>query len=364
MLYLLNLTLNSKILRATIKEGNFFCGSISIPDFSLVYQVLSHRIIIPFTVFETTYKSKEKVVISQMLYCICDASKPAEYLTCGNLVSENGFVHLHRTLDFFVLILVQEGTLHICQDGRAYDISPGEFFVLFPGSTHYGYKPTRGYLSYCWTHFTLPDSPADSIKNLSPFGKDHFRTEDGCLFDPFSAEMIFLPEHGKILPEKRSQLLFLQLLDLAKRSSYQMTRSCCHALNLLLLEISREYLLAEHFGQELLPTSVQDITEWIQSHFDQPLTVRGLAEKFGYHPTYLSALIKQYTGYPLVTYINRTRISVSKNLLNSHSLTIRQISSMCGFTDEKHFMKLFRQFEGMTPTQYRKAFDQKKINTL
>ena len=104
MLYLLNLTLNSKILRATIKEGNFFCGSISISDFSLVYQVLSHRIIVPFTVFETTYKSKEKVVISQMLYCICDASKPAEYLTCGNLVSENGFVHLHRTLDFFVLI--------------------------------------------------------------------------------------------------------------------------------------------------------------------------------------------------------------------------------------------------------------------
>ena len=94
------------------------------------------------------------------------------------------------------------------------------------------------------------------------------------------------------------------------------------------------------------------------------MTVRGLAEKFGYHPTYLSALIKQYTGYPLVTYITRTRISVSKNLLNSHSLTIRQISSMCGFTDEKHFMKLFRQFEGMTPTQYRKAFDQKKINTL
>ena len=119
-----------------------------------------------------------------------------------------------------------------------------------------------------------------------------------------------------------------------------------------------------HFGQDLLPTAVQDIIEWVQSHFDQPLTVSGLAEKFGYHPTYLSALIKQYTGYPLVTYINRTRISVSKNLLNSHSLTIRQISSMCGFADEKHFMKLFRQFEGMTPTQYRKAFDQKKINTL
>lgn len=83
-----------------------------------------------------------------MLSCICDASKPAEYLTCGNLVSENGFVHLCRTLDFFVLILVQEGTLHMCQNDRTYDVRPGEFFLLFPGSTHYGYKPTQGSLSY------------------------------------------------------------------------------------------------------------------------------------------------------------------------------------------------------------------------
>ena len=299
-----------------------------------------------------------------MLHCICDASKPAEYLTCGNLISENGFMHLSRTLDFFVLILVQEGTLHICQDDRACDVGPGEFFVLFPGSTHYGYKPSHGYLSYCWAHFALPGTPADTVKNL-PHSAGIYQQARGLpLTDAFSAEQVFLPEHGRISPEKRSQLLFLQLLDLAKRSSYQRTWSCRHALNLLLLEISREYLQAEHFGQDLLPTAVQDIIEWVQSHFDQPLTVSGLAEKFGYHPTYLSALIKQYTGYPLVTYINRTRISVSKNLLNSHSLTIRQISSMCGFADEKHFMKLFRQFEGMTPTQYRKAFDQKKINTL
>ena len=101
-----------------------------------------------------------------MLHCICDASKPAEYLTCGNLISENGFMHLSRTLDFFVLILVQEGTLHICQDDRACDVGPGEFFVLFPGITHYGYKPSHGYLSYCWAHFALPGTPADTVKNL------------------------------------------------------------------------------------------------------------------------------------------------------------------------------------------------------
>ena len=327
-------------------------------------QRLYPEMIVPFSVFDTTYKTKEKVVISQMLSCICDASKPAEYLTCGNLVSENGFVHLCRTLDFFVLILVQEGTLHMCQNDRTYDVRPGEFFLLFPGSTHYGYKPTQGSLSYCWVHFMLPGSPADTVKNLPRSSENHCPAEGIPPLDPALQERICLPEHGKISPEKRSQLLFLQLLDLAKRNRYQITWSCHHALNLLLLEMSCEYQQAEYFGLDMLPTSVQDIMEWVQSHFDQPLTVSGLAEKFGYHPTYLSALIKQYTGYPLITYINRTRIHVSKNLLNSHTLTIRQISSMCGFTDEKHFMKLFRQFEGMTPTQYRKAFNQKKINTL
>ena len=54
--------------------------------------------------------------------------------------------------------------------------------------------------------------------------------------------------------------------------------------------------------------------------------------------------------------------AVAKNLLTNRTLSIYRIADMCGFSDEKYFMKLFKRYEGITPTQYRKAFHQKKIN--
>ena len=36
---------------------------------------------------------------------------------------------------------------------------------------------------------------------------------------------------------------------------------------------------------------------------------------------------------------------------------------MCGFQDEKYFMRVFKQLEGMTPSEYRNGFYEKMINT-
>src|SRR5690606_35991700 len=111
------------------------------------------------------------------------------------------------------------------------------------------------------------------------------------------------------------------------------------------------------------PVNIINIIEWLRANYDQPLTVQRIAAQFHYNPTYLSALFKKHTGYSLSNYIHRTRISVSKNLLTGrNSLTISGIAQMCGFNDEKYFMKLFKKLEGLTPSQYREAFYQKKIN--
>lgn len=67
-----------------------------------------------------------------MLYFISDASKPVEYISCGNLASKDGFVHPKRNIDSFVLIIVIKGTLHITQNMTNYDVRENEFILLFP----------------------------------------------------------------------------------------------------------------------------------------------------------------------------------------------------------------------------------------
>lgn len=286
-----------------------------------------------------------------MLQCLIETKTPASFLTCGHLISEDGFLHARRTMNCFVLLLVQEGVLYLTQNQISYEISSGNFFLLFPGIEHYGTKPSKGILSYQWVHFSLE--------------KDHYQISAFRKAVPFScsASTLFLPEKGSLSGEKRASLLFVQLLDFAKRNQYRQTLSCTYSLNLLLVELAEEFLFQKQEQEKKLPAPVFDTVQWIESHFDQPLTVEDLAVKFNYHPAYLTTLFKKYTGMPLLAYLRRTRIQAAKNLLLNKSLRVCQIAPMCGFPDEKHFMKVFKKQEGVTPTQYRNAFHQKEINT-
>ena len=320
-------------------------------------------IIITHETNKTTDNSEERVDKSKMLYYTSQASHPAEFLSCGNLVSDGGFLHQRRCIDACVLILVCRGTLHINQGGKNLDVHENETLLLFPHQVHYGYMPSSGRLSYYWVHFHMTDpqsrvlTPKELLRSRS--------SQNNSLLSPLSSaeESFILPETGRLSPEKRSLLLFVQLLDIAKRENYQSSWRTRYALNLLLLELSSEVLSSDRTLEDKAPGKLLDMIEWIRSHYDQPMTVEELAARYHYHPAYLTSLMKKYTGYSVNTYINHVRLAAAKNLLcQGGFLSVASIAHTCGFPDEKYFMRLFKKQEGMTPGQYRRAFQKKYIN--
>lgn len=297
-----------------------------------------------------------------MKYCIADARFPMKYISSGNLINEDHFVHPKRNLDCFVFILVQEGTLYVTQGEVSFEVHPNEFLVLFPDLLHYGTRPTEGKISYYWTHFSVTDPQSHIYNERSLQRHEEFLPKNPAAFDAPAPEYFLLPEFGRISSEKRSALLFIQLLDISRRENYRFSWRSNYALSTLLMEVSHEARAANHLSEDAVPVRVLEAAEWIRTHYDQPLSVEKLAARFGYHPTYLSALFKKHTGYPVLSYINRTRIKASKNLLGASLVPVRQVADSCGFADDKHFMKLFKRYEGMTPSQYRKAFHRKMVN--
>lgn len=172
-----------------------------------------------------------------------------------------------------------------------------------------------------------------------------------------------LPEYSRLSSEKRSALLFTQLLDMSKRDNYMRTWRCRYALNVLLSEFTAESLAANNLNSDKLPNNVKAIIEWIRVHYEESITVSSLAEHFNYHPTYMTSLLKKYTGHTVSYYITRYRITAAKNLLTANRrLSIEEVAYMCGFKDEKYFMRVFKKTEGMTPGQFRNAFCEKKLN--
>ncbi|HIZ66698.1 MAG TPA: AraC family transcriptional regulator [Candidatus Blautia pullicola] len=298
-----------------------------------------------------------------MLFCIADASHPVKYISCGNLLSTDGFLHDRRRMDCFVFIIVTQGTLHLHQEGHNLDIGENQSVLLFPGKLHYGSRPSKGKLSYYWVHFS-GDTSHFHICNQNSLEKWwNVGEEQPLSLTPSPMNYFILPESGSLSPEKRSLLLFVQLLDIAKRDNYQDSWHVRYALNLLLSEYTQEILSQGTLLSPQVPAQIHSIIQWIRSHYDEPITVDSLAAQYGYHPTYLTALMKKHTGYPVSSYINHIRIFAAKNLLLSgNTLSVREISQMCGISDEKYFMRLFKKIEGITPSQYRNAFHEKNVN--
>ncbi len=290
-----------------------------------------------------------------MLYLVSDASRPVRFLSAGSLTNEDQFLHAKRAIQSYELICVAKGTLHIQAGQRSYALGPGQFVLLFPEECHFGTQPSQGELSFHWTHF-------------------HFDSDDSAVCDEEQASALFLeegrpryilPETGTLSANSRVNVLFVQLLDLAKRLGDLSAMQCSYAQSTLLLELTNECFFRHHLMQqsEKIPLGMADLMEWLQLNFDTSLSVAGIAEKFGYHPSYLTSVFKRCSGCTITEYRNRQRIQVAKNLLTSApKLSLAEIGSHVGIGDEKYFMRLFKRYEGITATAYREAFSRKPMN--
>ncbi|WP_276947717.1 helix-turn-helix transcriptional regulator [Acetatifactor muris] len=292
-----------------------------------------------------------------MLYLISDAALPVSFSSAGNLTNENQFLHPKRIMDSYELISVTKGNLHIQSGDRSYHLTPGQFVLLFPEEYHFGTRPTEGELSFYWTHFHFHAGEATLCEE----------TKTAAFFRENDCPRYILPETGSLSANSRVNVLFVQLLDLAKRLGSLSAVQCNYAQSTLLLELTNECFFRHHMLQqgENIPLNIADLMEWLQLNYDTSLSVAGIAEKFGYHPSYLTAVFKRYSGCTITEYLNRQRIRVAKNLLTSMpKLSLAEISEQTGISDEKYFMRLFKRYEGVTAAAYRKAFPEKRKNRI
>ena len=255
---------------------------------------------------------------------------------CGQLISPGGFLHHRRSFEYHVLIFVLEGTLYITANEVPYSVSAGQYILLRAGEEHYGHQESDGALKYLWVHF-MTEMP---------------QQRDGALLQEKTENAVF-PEYGTVRYEDRISLYFRQLLNLSLEETPLTKQMQNHLVSLCLLELGREHL--QTAGAEKLPTVVSSVAEWIKTHYYQEFTVAELAERFGYQADYLSSLFKKTMGVSIVKYTTEIRIKTAKTLLMNYGLSIKEAAYSCGFSDEKYFMKVFKQYEGMTPSQYRQS---------
>lgn len=122
-------------------------------------------------------------------------------------------------------------------------------------------------------------------------------------------------------------------------------------LQVLLLE------LVSHQKQKVYknePRWVVLLKQLLHDKWNEVLSLQEIAIHVGAHPVTISKNFRRYFHCTLGEYQRKLKIEKSIDLIKNQALSLSEIAFYCGFTDQSHFIRNFKQLTGFLPKVYRK----------
>lgn len=243
-------------------------------------------------------------------------SDKTEYLYHQVDVDLNFHRHTHRS---FEVAFVFEGTLRCDVDESTYDLHSNEGILILPGQIH-SFSTVGHSKSYLCVFST------DWVYSFyNELRGNHFASPCFTFEDDYVCRALQDKENNKYI-------IHSLLYGLCGRVF----------ANSALLKTNQA-----HFAM------INSIAFYIQDNYQSNITLKEIAEKFGYNYCYLSSFFSKYFGTNFSSYVNRFRTQLAREYLTTTDTDITEISNICGFETIRNFNRVFKNECGVTPKEYR-----------
>lgn len=243
-------------------------------------------------------------------------------------------MHWHDRIE---LLLVLKGKIHVYVGREEYVLEENDLLLINSNEVH-------GVESDQENKLLLIQIPIRFIKRFySNIENESFHCQ--------SFQSIDQQSYNKI----RSLIAELMLAVKRKEDNYEIK------VHSLLLDVV--YQLVTYFKVEkknIIINTEKDIermnrlTNYIQQHYMNPITLQELADTEELTAPYLSRYFQHHMGQSFIKYINGIRLEHAVRFLLETDQPIIQIALECGFPNLNSFHKLFKDTFHTTPHQYRK----------
>lgn len=124
-----------------------------------------------------------------------------------------------------------------------------------------------------------------------------------------------------------------------------------HALS---VEVMKEFTVMVKAHKEKNSTYVEQCKNIIARNINKDITVEEIARQIGISRTYLSTKFSEETGMSVSRYSTQARIRAAENMLKYSETPITEIAAYLCFSSTSYFGKMFREKNGISPTEYRR----------
>ena len=99
---------------------------------------------------------------------------------------------------------------------------------------------------------------------------------------------------------------------------------------------------------------LRQAVKYIEEHYAENFKISFMAEKFNMSESYFRKLFRDFTGLSPVEYRNGLRVEHAKELLSRNAVSVSEVARAVGIEDQFYFSRIFKESEGISPIQYKK----------
>lgn len=248
--------------------------------------------------------------------------------------------------DNYEIFYFHEGKGNYLIGDKIHILMPGTLIVMHGLTLHMpksfeGYPYVRTLLNFDPGYFRAASEHVFSINPLQPFErlgnyKVHLRAEEQAEFEELLCKMNRLYTAADAISHERFRVV------------------CLEALFFICQVLSKPVEEEVGFMSEK-EQHVQNALTYIEKHYMTELCLDQLEESLHINKYYLVRIFREITGMTMFHYIYKRRINQAKIMfLLEPDKSVTDICYAIGFKNHSHFSKVFKQWEGRTPDQYRR----------
>lgn len=261
-----------------------------------------------------------------------------QVIACERIEGVNDNMSKSHYHDFFELYYLEKGErFHIIRDS-VFTIHPGQFVIFAPYVMHHSYGAEDVSFRRILLYFRPSEMQSQELIKAVEAGSGIYTTDSKNRYTIHQLMELILREEEQESPFKDEYMHNL--------------------LNLLLVTILRQVPKPiQHMNQTL----IGQVIDYIHNNYYEDISLDLLSRRFYVSPYYLCREFKRCTNRTIIQYINVTRIMNAQRKIMETDKSITEIGNITGFSNITHFNRVFKQYTGLTPSQYRKLSKQASI---
>lgn len=249
--------------------------------------------------------------------------------------------------DFWEIMYADKGHVCITKGKQEFMLEQGEMLFVRPNLYHSLCSDGKHSANVFFISFETSSAPMNYFEDKVIKIPEHLKKLISEIIEEGKSAFILPmpdPKIRKLIPKEDSMI-----------GSQQMIRLDLEKLLIMLLRYEQEngpnhqlFTSKSKFDDHI----AAQIKKMLEDNIFGKITVSQISEQLHYGKTHLSTAFRKVYGRSMIDYYTYLKIEESKRLIREQNYSIQEISADLKFDTPQYFSKRFKQYVGMSPTEY------------